>query len=84
MERSMSKDAKYYRLGARIFVDFSGAIAVPAVLAAFLGKWLDVRYGTQPLYMILLLVLAFALSSYTVAKKARRYKEEYEKLNRTA
>lgn len=74
-------DAKYYRLAGRIFADFSGTIAVPAVLAALFGKWLDGRYSTEPRYLIILLVLAFALTFYAVAKKAKRYKEEYEKLN---
>lgn len=74
-------DAKYYRLAARIFADFSGTIAVPVVLAALLGKWLDNRYGTEPRYMIILLVLAFALTAYAVNKKAKGYRTEYERLN---
>ena len=73
-------DAKYYRLAGRIFADFSGTIAVPAVLAALLGKWLDGRYGTEPRYLILLLVVAFALTIYAVVKKAKVYKNAYERL----
>ena len=76
----MSQDAKYYRLAGRIFADFSGIIAVPAVLAALLGKWLDERYGTEPRYLILLLVVAFALTVYAVVKKAKVYKNAYERL----
>jgi F0F1-type ATP synthase assembly protein I len=74
-------DAPYYRLAGRIFADFSGTIAVPAVLAALLGKWLDERYATQPRYLILLLCLALALTAYTIARKAKRYKAQYENLN---
>ena len=74
-------DSKYYRLAARIFVDFSGTIAVPAVLAALLGKWLDTRYGTQPRYLAALLLLALALTAYAVVKKAKRYRDEYDRLN---
>lgn len=73
-------DAKYYRLAGRIFADFSGTIAVPAVLAALLGKWLDSRYNTEPRYLIILLVLAFALTGYAVVKKAKGYKKAYESL----
>ena len=76
----MATDAKYYRLATRIFVDFSGTIAVPAVLFALLGKWLDARYGTEPRYMILLLVIAFALTGYAVVQKAKKYKKAYESL----
>ena len=73
-------DAKYYRLAGRIFADFSGTIAVPAVLAALLGKWLDARYATQPRYLIILFILAFVLSAYAVVKKAKMYKNAYESL----
>ena len=74
-------DSKYYRLAARIFADFSGTIAVPAVLAALLGKWMDNRYGTEPRYIIVLLILACALTACAVVKKAKRYKAEYDRLN---
>lgn len=73
-------DAKYYRLAWRIFADFSGTIAVPAVLSALLGKWLDGRYGTEPRYLILLLILALVLTAYAVVKKAKVYRKAYESL----
>ncbi|MBI4256607.1 AtpZ/AtpI family protein [Candidatus Uhrbacteria bacterium] len=73
-------DAKYYRLAGRIFADFSGTIAVPAVLAALAGKWLDERYGTEPQLLILLLVVALVLTAYCVVRKAKMYKNAYESL----
>jgi F0F1-type ATP synthase assembly protein I len=78
---SMSQDAKYYRLAGKIFADFSGSIAVPAVLAALLGKWLDERYATEPRYLILLLFVALVGTAILVVKKAKHYKTEYERLN---
>ncbi len=79
----MSQDAKYYRLAMRIFADFSGSIAVPAVLGALLGSWLDIRYGTNPRYLILLLLIALLISAFTVYKKAKIYGARYEALNRS-
>lgn len=76
----MASDAKYYRLAARIFADFSGTIAVPAVLAALLGQWLDIRYGTEPRFLIGFLVLALTLTAVVVVRKAKKYKSEYERL----
>ncbi|MCR4314363.1 MAG: AtpZ/AtpI family protein [Candidatus Uhrbacteria bacterium] len=73
-------DAKYYRLAGRIFADFSGTIAVPAVLAALLGKWLDDRWGTEPRSLLILLAIALALTAYAVVKKAKMYKKAYESL----
>lgn len=76
----MKSDAPYYRLAMRIFADFSGTIAVPAVLAALLGKWLDQKYTTQPRYLILLLIIAFLLTGFSVRKKAILYQKKYQSL----
>jgi F0F1-type ATP synthase assembly protein I len=76
----MPNDAAYHRLAIRIFVDFGVSIAVPAVLAAFLGQWLDQRYGTSPRYLILCVAVALILTAVSVAKKAKMYGREYEKL----
>jgi F0F1-type ATP synthase assembly protein I len=76
----MSTDARYYRLAMRIFADFSGTIAIPAVLSALAGKWLDERYATEPRYLILLLALALVLTAVIVVRKAKKYRAEYELL----
>ena len=76
----MNSDAAYYRLAMRIFADFSGTIAVPAVFAAILGKWLDQKYHTEPRFLALLLILAFVLTALMIRKKARYYSRAYEKL----
>ena len=64
----------------KIFADFSGTIAIPAVLSALAGKWLDERYATEPRYLILLLALALALTAIIVVRKAKKYRVAYEKL----
>jgi len=76
----MASDAPYYRLAARIFADFSGTIAVPAVLGALSGKWLDVRYGTEPRYLIIFVTIAFILTGYIIVRKAKKYTTQYESL----
>ncbi len=74
----MSNDSPYYRLAFKIFADLTGAIAIPVVLAALLGKWLDIRYNTSPRYILLMLLLAFLCTAFLIVKKARRYKDQYE------
>lgn len=76
----MSKEAAYYRLGLKIFADFGGTIAVPAVLAALIGKWLDARYQTAPRFLMILLLVAFVLTAVFIVKKAKKYLMEYESL----
>ncbi|NBS41233.1 AtpZ/AtpI family protein [bacterium] len=77
----MANDQAYQRLAMRIFADFSGSIAVPVVLAALLGKWLDGRYGTSPKLIIACLALSFALTALIIVRKAKRYANLYEDLN---
>lgn len=77
----MANDQAYQRLAMRIFADFSGSIAIPVVLAALLGKWLDGKYGTSPKLLMLCLALSFVLTAFIVVKKAKRYAKQYEALN---
>ncbi len=81
LKDSMATDAEYRRLGMRIFADFSGSIAVPAVLAAILGKWLDKKFDSTPNFLSLCLIIAFILTGFTVYKKAKYYSAKYQALN---
>jgi F0F1-type ATP synthase assembly protein I len=80
----MNTDAAYYRLAIRIFADFSGSIAVPAVFAALIGKWLDEKYQTEPIFLASLLLFALLSTAWIVVKKAKKYQKEYEVLNKKA
>ena len=73
-------DAYYYVLAIRMATDLGFTIAVPAVLAAVLGKWLDERWGTYPLMFVLLLIVAFCLTAFLVYRKAKTYAKLYERL----
>ncbi|MFH1078507.1 MAG: AtpZ/AtpI family protein [Patescibacteria group bacterium] len=48
------------------------AVAVPTVLAALAGRWLDTRFGTSPLFIILGLFVALGVSGILVVRKGRR------------
>lgn len=77
MER---KERSYYLLGARIIGDFGATIAVPVVLLAWLGKTLDARWGTAPWLLVAGFVLAAALSSFSIYRKARHYEKKFQEL----
>ena len=72
-------DAYYYVLAMRIAADLSLTIAVPAVLSALLGKWLDERWGTEPLLLVLLLIVAFCLTAFIIYRKAMKYAKLYNR-----
>lgn len=51
--------------------DILFAIAVPTVLFALGGRWLDARYKTSPLFTAIGLVLALIVGGVIVAKKGK-------------
>lgn len=44
-------------------------IAIPMVILALLGRWLDKKLGTSPLLLIGGLLFSISISSYLVYKK---------------
>jgi F0F1-type ATP synthase assembly protein I len=52
--------------------DIGFAIAVPTVVCALGGRWLDARFGTSPLFIILGLFAALTVSGILVVRKGNR------------
>lgn len=73
-------DREFLLFAFRICGDFGVTIAVPAVLAALLGHWLDVRWDTRPWAVVICLVIAFGLTALTFKRKAQRYARAYDEL----
>ena len=53
--------------------DIFFAVAVPTVVFALAGRWLDMRWHVAPLFSILGLALALAIIYVLVKRKARRF-----------
>lgn len=72
---------EYYLFAFRIMGDFGISIAVPAILAALLGQYLDGKYGKYPLFTILSLITAFLITIRIIQKKSKSYGEEFARMN---
>lgn len=53
--------------------DIGFAVAIPTVLCALGGRWLDGHFGTSPLFLIIGLFAALAVSGALVIRKGNRY-----------
>lgn len=73
---------KYKMLGLRIVGDFSASIAVPVVLAAILGQYLDEKYDKYPLFIFICLIISFVTTAKIIVNKTKRYGKEYKDLNK--
>ena len=60
-----------------LFAKFSGWIVVPVIAGAFIGKWLDNRYETEPWLFLALVGFAFLISMFGLIKNVA---EEYRKI----
>ncbi len=78
--KEIKSDRAYYLFGLKIAGDFGASIAVPVVILALLGQWLDEKYDKSPLFLILGFVLAALISAKIIYKKAKVYGEIYQKM----
>lgn len=58
--------APWWQPSLVLFFKLSGWIAGPVIVAVFLGKWLDRRYGTEPWLFLVTVGIAFFLSSFGI------------------
>ncbi len=72
---------QYQLFAFKMLGDFGASIAVPVVLFVLLGQYLDGKYDKSPLFTILGFVLAALASARIIYKKAKRYGEEYKRMN---
>lgn len=70
-------DQKYVSLGLRAVGEFGAIIAVPVVVFALGGKWLDGRLGTKPAFVIVGFALAAVVSGVSTIRKSRDYGKQY-------
>jgi len=62
-----------------MFAKLSGWIAAPIIIALYLGKWLDSRYGSAPRLLLASIGVAFVVSVIGLVKETVR---EYKKIDK--
>lgn len=74
-------DREYQFFALRIVGDFGASIAIPVVILALAGQYLDEKYQTSPWFIIIGFVLAATVSARIIYKKSKQYGKEYQRLN---
>jgi len=72
---------QYQLFAFKMLGDFGASIAVPVVVLVLIGQYLDGKYDKSPLFTILGFVLAALTTAKIIYKKAKRYGEEYKRMN---
>ena len=74
----------WLQIGLKMFVESTGWIAMPVVGALFLGRWLDNKYNSQPIFFLGLTILAFIISSVGIGITGVKYIKLLEKEEKEA
>lgn len=71
-----------WSIASRILVSLTGWIAFPVIVAVFIGKWLDKRYGTEPWLFLITVGVAFLISMFGLMVNAIREFKKIEQESR--
>ena len=69
----------WLKTGLAMFAESTGWIAIPVVSALFLGRWLDDKYDSEPLYFLSITIFAFIISSVGIGIVGVKYMKRIEK-----
>lgn len=80
--KNKKSDRKYYLLAFKIMGDFGASIAIPVVIFVLAGQFFDERFHSRPLFVILGFVIAALISAKIIYRRAKRYGQEYQNLEK--
>lgn len=79
-EKQDKREAPWWRDGMIVFAKVSGYIAIPIIVASFVGKYLDEKYNTGSLMFYCLIIIAFISTMYLIWREMRIYKKKLDSL----
>ena len=68
----------WWKPGLIIFTKVSASVAIPIILALFIGKYLDKKYNSEPWIFLGLTFIAFIISIFSIWKNVKNYINDLE------
>jgi F0F1-type ATP synthase assembly protein I len=78
-ENNKNPTGPWWKEGVKLMSDVSTWVVVPIVGALVLGKFLDKRFGTEPVIFLVLAGLGFLITCYGIFKIVKDYMKKLEK-----
>lgn len=66
----------WWRDGVIIFSKVSAYIAIPVIIASFIGKYLDKKYDTDPIIFFVSVATAFILTIYLIWREMKIFQKK--------
>lgn len=66
----------WWRDGVIIFSKVSAYIAIPVIIASYIGKYLDKKYGTDPIIFLISVATAFILTIYLIWREMKIFQKK--------
>lgn len=79
MEGKETRQGDFNRVAMATFLQFSGWIAIPIIMALFAGNWLDEKFKTEPLFTLTSIGAAFITTIVGLVKKGKKMMKEINK-----
>jgi len=77
-ENDLAENKKaWWQPAMALFLRMSSWIVVPVIIAAFIGKWLDKKYNTEPWILLVSVGFSFLVSMIGIVRIASK---EYKKV----
>lgn len=76
MEPNNKKQSWFNGEYLKVFTRISAYIVVPVLISAFVGNYLDKRFGTAPWILGVALAFSFTFSMIAIVKIAKKYDKE--------
>ena len=74
----MDKNKNNWQAGVKVFIDISGWIVGPIIIALFAGQALDKHFDTGPFLFLGLTFFAFIITIVGIVRVVQKYKKKIE------
>lgn len=72
------KNTPWWEPALKLFGEVTGLIAVPILIALYAGRWLDQKFGTEPIFFIGLTAFAMVFSTVAIIRISSKYMKQIE------
>ncbi|MCX6800211.1 MAG: AtpZ/AtpI family protein [Candidatus Falkowbacteria bacterium] len=62
----------WWQQGLFTFININAWIVAPLLIALFVGRWLDSKFNTEPIILIISVALSFTVSMIAIIKQSRK------------